>query len=67
MFGRNGGTAGYSGSRTLGVFADVTEEGIAAAGALLHHDGVPAAMVSAFNGVQSTRPGAVSGSFPPCS
>jgi len=44
----NGGSAAYSGERTLGVHAALAETDAAAAGNLLADEGIPAAMVAAF-------------------
>jgi uncharacterized Ntn-hydrolase superfamily protein len=44
----DGGAAGYSGERALGVATDVRAAGAAAAGNLLADAGVPAAMLAAF-------------------
>ena len=48
MIDADGGTATYSGSRTLGVHAMAEGDDAAAAGNLLASEGVPAAMVEAF-------------------
>jgi uncharacterized Ntn-hydrolase superfamily protein len=45
---RGGGTAAFSGSRTLGVHATVQGPGVVAAGNLLRAPDVPHAMISAF-------------------
>ncbi|HEX4508981.1 MAG TPA: DUF1028 domain-containing protein, partial [Burkholderiaceae bacterium] len=45
---RSGGTAAFSGSRTLGVHRTAQGPGVVAAGNLLASPGVPAAMVAAF-------------------
>ena len=45
----NGGSATYSGSRSLGVYAEATGKGVACAGNLLANPEVPSAMVDAFN------------------
>jgi uncharacterized Ntn-hydrolase superfamily protein len=45
---RWGGTASFSGDRTLGTFATATGPDAVAAGNLLADEGVPAAMVAAF-------------------
>jgi len=45
---RNGGTAAFSGSRTLGVHRTVEGPGVVAAGNLLASPEVPAAMLAAF-------------------
>jgi len=47
----DGGAAGYSGERALGVATDVSAAGAAAAGNLLADTGVPAAMLAAFTGL----------------
>lgn len=44
----SGGTAVFSGSRTLGVHAAAKAQDVAAAGNMLASEGVPAAMVAAF-------------------
>ncbi len=48
MIDRSGGTAAFSGSRTLGVHATVQGPGVVAAGNLLRSPEVPRAMVSSF-------------------
>jgi uncharacterized Ntn-hydrolase superfamily protein len=45
---RHGGTAAWSGARTIGVYASAEGGGVVAAGNLLANPGVPAAMVRAF-------------------
>lgn len=45
---RHGGTAAWSGARTLGVHASAEGAGVVAAGNLLAHADVPAVMVQAF-------------------
>lgn len=45
---RDGGAAAHSGPRTLGVHATAIGDGAVAAGNLLADDGVPAAMLAAF-------------------
>jgi uncharacterized Ntn-hydrolase superfamily protein len=47
---RDGSTAVFSGARTLGLHAEATGEGCAAAGNLLASSEVPRAMVAAFEG-----------------
>lgn len=47
-----GGTAAYSGDRTLGTFATAQKHGVVAAGNLLRNGEVPAAMVAAFQRAQ---------------
>jgi len=47
-----GGTAAYSGDRTLGTFATAQKHGVVAAGNLLRNGEVPAAMVAAFERAQ---------------
>jgi uncharacterized Ntn-hydrolase superfamily protein len=46
---RYGNTATHSGSKTLGTNAVAVDKGVAAAGNLLSHVGVPQAMVDGFN------------------
>lgn len=48
LLDRDGGGAAYSGARTLGIHASARGGDSVAAGNLLAHDGVPAAMVAAF-------------------
>ena len=43
-----GRTAGWSGGKTLGIYAIAHGQGCAAAGNMLAHDGVPQAMLAAF-------------------
>lgn len=50
LIDRNGGTAAYSGGKTLGIHATARGRDCVAAGNLLANDGVPAAMVAAFEG-----------------
>lgn len=45
---RTGGTARYSGARTLGRHASARGEGVVAAGNMLSSDAIPATMVAAF-------------------
>lgn len=45
---RHGGSAVHSGSRVLGRHAEVRAAGVACAGNLLRHEGVPAAMLDGF-------------------
>ncbi len=47
-----GGTAVYSGDRTLGTFATAQKHGVVAAGNLLRNEEIPAAMVAAFQRAQ---------------
>lgn len=47
-----GGTAGFSGARTLGVHALARARDVAAAGNLLANPGVPAAMTAAFEAAE---------------
>ncbi|EDP66753.1 hypothetical protein BAL199_16868 [alpha proteobacterium BAL199] len=50
LIDRNGDTAAYSGAKTLGIHATAQGRDCVAAGNLLANDGVPAAMVAAFEG-----------------
>ena len=50
LINRNGDTAAYSGAKTLGIHATAQGRDCVAAGNLLANDGVPAAMVAAFEG-----------------
>jgi uncharacterized Ntn-hydrolase superfamily protein len=52
LIDREGRTAAYSGSETLGVHATAQGRDVACAGNLLANDRVPAAMVAAFEGSQ---------------
>lgn len=52
---RNGGTAAFSGTRTLGIHASAHGDGVVAAGNMLKHDGVPAAMIRHFE-ASAARP-----------
>jgi uncharacterized Ntn-hydrolase superfamily protein len=45
-----GRTAAYSGTKALGIHASAEGEGVVAAGNLLSHDGIPAAMITHFAG-----------------
>lgn len=56
LIDRDGGTAAYSGTKTLGIHAAAHGTDCVAAGNLLANDGVPAAMVAAF---QATAGGAL--------
>jgi len=47
-----GRTAIHSGAKVLGLFAEATAANVACAGNLLDNDGVPAAMVAGFQGVE---------------
>ena len=48
LIDRRGGTAAYSGTKTLGIHATARGTDCVAAGNLLANDGVPSAMVAAF-------------------
>lgn len=48
LIDRNGGTAAYSGARTLGIHADTQGQDAVAAGNMLANDSVPSAMIAAF-------------------
>ena len=58
VLGATGPAAVWSGSRTLGVHGAALGEDCAAAGNMLAHDGVPAAMVAGFEAARARSPGA---------
>lgn len=54
---REGGVAFHSGAKALGIFAEATGAGVAAAGNLLADPGVPAAMLAGFEGASGALGG----------